>query len=105
MTRCNVGQRLDLALARATATARSLAKKQVSPPSLRHTTALQLLQSGVPFNAVALWFGHESTNTTHRYVKADLEMEEKALARLESPDTSLRRFCPPDSLKRFLQTP
>lgn len=46
---------------------------------------MHLLQSGVPFNVIALWLGHESTTTTHRYVEADLAMEEKALARLEAP--------------------
>ena len=78
--------------------------KRVSPHTLRHTTAMHLLQSGVPFNVIALWLGHESTTTTHRYVEADLAMKEKALARLEAPDTKMRRFRPPDSLMRFLQT-
>ena len=104
MTRCNVSQRLDLAVSRAAARLPSLAKKPVSPHVLRHTTAMHLLQSGVPFNVIALWLGHESTNTTHRYVEADLAMKEKALARLEAPDTKLRRFRAPDSLMRFLQT-
>lgn len=79
-------------------------KKRVSPHMLRHTTAMHLLQSGVPFNVIALWLGHESTTTTHRYVEADLAMKEKALARLDPPDTTLRRFRAPDSLMRFLQT-
>jgi len=104
MTRCNVSQRLDLAVSRAAARLPSLVKKPVSPHVLRHTTAMHLLQSGVPFNVIALWLGHESTNTTHRYVEADLAMKEKALARLEAPDTKLRRFRAPDSLMRFLQT-
>ena len=65
---------------------------------------MHLLQSGVPFNVIALWLGHESTNTTHRYVEADLALKEKALARLEAPDTKLRRFRASDSLMRFLQT-
>ena len=102
MTRCNVGQRLDLAVARAAATVSSLAKKQVSPHTLRHTTAMHLLQSGVPFNLIALWLGHESTNTTHRYVEADLAMKQKALARLEAPGIKMRLFHPPDALMRFL---
>ena len=63
-----------------------------------------LLQSGVPFNVIALWLGHESTTTTHRNVEADLAMKEKALARLEAPDTMIRRFKAPDLLMRFLQT-
>lgn len=71
---------------------------------MRHTTAMHLLQSGVPFNVIALWLGHESTNTTHRYVEADLAMKEKALARLEAPGTKMRPFHPPDALMRFLLT-
>ena len=104
MTRCNVTQRLALAVARATADMPTLANKHVSPHTVRHSTAMHLLQSGVPFNVIALWLGHESMNTTHRYVEADLAMKEKALARLEAPDTKLRRFRAPDSLMRFLQT-
>ena len=48
--------------------------------------------------------GHESPATTHRHVEADLAMKEKALARLEAPDTRIRRHQAPDSLIRFLQT-
>ena len=65
---------------------------------------MPLLQSGVPFNVIALWLGHESTTTTHRYVEADLALKEKALARLEAPDTKRGRYKAPDSLLRFLQT-
>ena len=31
--------------------------------TLRHTTALHLLQSGVAFNIIALWLGHASVNS------------------------------------------
>jgi site-specific recombinase XerD len=104
MTRCNVAQRLDLAIARASLQLPALAQKKVSPHILRHTTAMHLLQSGVPFNIIALWLGHESTNTTHRYVEADLTMKQKALARLKAPDTKMPRYRAPDSLMDFLQT-
>ena len=105
MTRCNVTQRLESRgrTSGCTSCPPSL-KKRVSPHILRHTTAMHLLQSGVPFNMIALWLGHESPTTTHRYVEADLAMKEKALARLEAPDTKLRRYQAPDSLMRFLQT-
>jgi site-specific recombinase XerD len=103
MHRSNVAQRLELAVRRAAAEEPSLLKKRVSPHTLRHTSAMHLLQSGVPFNVIALWLGHESTTTTHRYVEADLAMKEKALARLEAPDTKMRRYRAPDSLMRFLQ--
>lgn len=104
MSRSNVVQRLELAVARAATQVPGILKKRVSPHTLRHTTAMHLLQSGVPFNVIALWLGHESPTTTHRYVEADLAMKEKALARLEAPDTTLRRFKAPDSLMQFLQT-
>ena len=104
MCRSSVAQRLRLAVVRAADQQPSILKKQVSPHTLRHTTAMHLLQSGVPFNVIALWLGHESTTTTHRYVEADLAMKQKALARLEAPDTKMRRFRVPDSLMRFLQT-
>ena len=104
MTRCNVAQRLALAVDRASAEQPSLKTKRISPHTVRHTTAMHLLQSGVPFNVIALWLGHESTNTTHRYVEANLEMKEKALARLEAPDIKLKRFRAGDELMRFLQT-
>jgi len=104
MSRSNVAQRLGLAVSRAAAEQPSILKKRVSPHTVRHTSAMHLLQSGVPFNVIALWLGHESTTTTHRYVEADLTMKEKALARLEAPDTKMRRYRAPDSLMRFLQT-
>jgi site-specific recombinase XerD len=103
MTRCNVAQRLTLAVDRAATEHPSLTTKRVSPHTLRHTTAMHLLQGGVPFNVIALWLGHESTNTTHRYVEANLAMKEKALARLDAPDIKLKRFRATDALLKFLQ--
>lgn len=104
MTRCNVAQRLALAVERAAPAYPSLKSKRVSPHTLRHTTAMHLLQSGVPFNVIALWLGHESTNTTHRYVEANLQMKEQALARLEAPGIKPTRFRATDDLMKFLQT-
>lgn len=103
MTRSNVTQRLDLAVTRATKAHSSLAKRSISPHIIRHTTAMHLLQSGVAFSVIALWLGHESMSTTHRYVEADLAMKEKALARLQDPGTKMHRYVPPDALMQFLQ--
>jgi hypothetical protein len=60
-------------------------------------------QSGVAFSVIALRLGHESTTTTHRYVEADLAMKDKALARLQQPDTKMRRYRPREALMQFLQ--
>jgi integrase len=78
MTRCNVTQRLNIAVTSAAQTHISLTKRSISPHTIRHTTAMHLLQPGVAFSVIALWLGHESTMTTHRYVEADLAMKEKA---------------------------
>jgi integrase/recombinase XerD len=37
----------------------SLKKKHVTPHSLRHSLAMQLLQNGVDRSVIALWLGHE----------------------------------------------
>jgi site-specific recombinase XerD len=105
MTRFNVTQRLNIAVARAAKVHSSLLNRSISPHSIRHTTAMHLLQSGVDFSVIALWLGHESTNTTHRYVEADLTMKDKALARLQEPDTKMDRYHPSDdALIQFLQS-
>jgi site-specific recombinase XerD len=104
MTRANVTLRLALAVQRATKSQPALAKRKVSPHTIRHTTAMHLLQSGVDISVIALWLGHESPATTHQYVEADLAMKERALARLQEPETKLRRYRAPDSLIDFLRT-
>ena len=40
---------------------------------------------------IALWLGHESSETTHQYVEADLEMKRSVLNRTEAPATPRRR--------------
>jgi site-specific recombinase XerD len=57
----------------------SLVKKRVCPHVLRHTTAMHLLQSGVDISVIALWLGHESIETTHGYIEADLATKELTL--------------------------
>ena len=58
----------------------------------------------VQLRFLGLWLGHESTTTTHRYVEADLAMKEKALARLQEPETTICRYHPTDdALMQFLQ--
>ena len=80
----------------------SLAKKRVSPHVFRHTTAMHLLQSGVDISVIALWLGHESIETTHGYVEADLATKERALQKLKPNEDGDARFKPDDTLLAFL---
>jgi site-specific recombinase XerD len=104
MTRANAAERLQRAVAVAPARYPDLARRVISPHTIRRTTAMHLLQSGVDVSVIALWLGHESPATTHMYVEADLAMKERALARLAAPDVKAGRYRPPDPLLRFLQT-
>jgi integrase len=103
MTRTNVAQRLALAVAEAAPGVPSLQDRRISPHTIRHTTAMHLLQSGEPIEGIALWLGHESPTTTHQYTEANLAMKEKALARMQDPNSPSRRFRASDSLLEFLK--
>jgi site-specific recombinase XerD len=104
MTRTNVSLRLAAAVQTASARYPDLVSRAVSPHTIRHTTAMHLLQAGVDISVIALWLGHESPVTTHQYVEADLAMKEQALAKLHEPDTKLQRYRAPDSLIGFLKS-
>lgn len=103
MTRSNVTQRLALYVKTAAERSPALVNRTVSPHTFRHTTAMHLLQSGIDIAVIALWLGHESTTTTHMYIEADLSMKERALERLQPPQTGIPRYRPPDTLMQFLQ--
>ena len=103
MTRANVTQRLQLAVEAASVQHPQQKAMSVSPHIVRHSTAMSLLQSGVDPCEIALWLGHESPSTTHMYVEADLAMKERALARLQQPETKQARYRPPKALLEFLQ--
>jgi site-specific recombinase XerD len=104
MTRDNVTKRLALAVATAAKAKTDLANRRITPHTVRHSTAMSLLNSGVDVTVIALWLGHESPATTHHYVEADLAMKEQALARLREPEEKLPRYRASDSLLQFLKT-
>jgi integrase/recombinase XerD len=80
----------------------SIKEKHVTPHTLRHSAAMTLLKNGVDTSVIALWLGHEGTETTQVYLHADMTIKEQALARVQQPGTSPGRYRPPDSLLAFL---
>jgi integrase/recombinase XerD len=82
----------------------SLKEKRVSPHVLRHTAAMELLQSGVDHSVIALWLGHESPQTTHIYLQADLALKEKILEKTKPLDVKASRYRPSDKLLEFLNS-
>ena len=102
LSRSGVEERLHRAVTAATDRCPSLRSKNVSPHTLRHTTAMHLLQAGVDVTVIALWLGHENPNTTHQYVEADVEMKRRILGRLEEPLVKNGRRAKKDKLLDFL---
>lgn len=82
----------------------SLAKKRVTPHVLRHTLAMQLLQSGIERSVIALWLGHESVETTQIYLDANLALKEQVLAKAAPSKGVWRPFKAEDSLLAFLRS-
>lgn len=103
LSRSGIEYRLRVTLRKAAERCPSLAARRISPHTLRHTTAMHLLQSGVDITVIALWLGHEDTATTHLYIEADLAMKEAALKRVEDPAPTPVRFTANDSLLAFLE--
>lgn len=93
---------LQKAVADATTCCASLKKKRVSPHTIRHGTAMALLDAGVDISVIALWLGHESIETTNGYLHTSLALKEKALARVMPSGSAFKRFRPDDSLLAFL---
>jgi site-specific recombinase XerD len=87
----------------ATAACPSLAAKRVTPHTLRHTCAMNLLSAGVDLATIALYLGHANTRATEIYLHADLALKERALARTAPTPGAARRYRPPDALLAFLE--
>jgi integrase/recombinase XerD len=82
LSRFGVRHILARCLDAAAETAPTLAKKRLHPHSMRHSTAVALLKSGVDLSTISHMLGHASPTTTNRYAKVDLEMKRKAIAKV-----------------------
>jgi len=82
----------------------SLTAKRVTPHTLRHTNAMLLRAKGVDIATIALWLGHESTQTTYIYEHADPVLKEQAIARTAPLGAQPGRYQPPDTLLAFLES-
>ncbi len=104
LSRDAVEHRISLYAAKAAATCPSLRHKTVTAHTLRHTTAMSLLEQGVDITIIALLLGHEQVSTTWGiYIHADMRQKERALAALRSARKKPGRYRPPDNLLAFLE--
>jgi integrase/recombinase XerD len=80
MSRTAVQQRLQLHVQTAQANCPSLRRRRISPHTIRHATAMNLLQSGVAAPVIALWLGHEGPATYPSIYPSRSPHEGKGLA-------------------------
>jgi site-specific recombinase XerD len=86
----------------ATASCPTIATKNVTPHTLRHSAAMALLHAGVDTSVIALWMGHEDPGSTQAYLHADMTIKEQALARVQPHHTSPGRYQATDTLLAYL---
>jgi len=83
LTRFGIRHILSRCLVIACGNAPNLRKKRLHPHSVRHSTAVALLKSGVDLSTISHLLGHASPTTTNRYAKVDLEMKRQAIAKVK----------------------
>ncbi len=104
LTRNGLNYFLQQAVQRASPKCPSLARIHVTPHMMRHSTAAHLLTAGVDIAVIALWLGHESIETTHLYLEADLGSKERALQKLAPAGKKQKRYQADDKILAFLET-
>ena len=104
LTRFGAFRQIKKLVQRASAKQPTLGSRPISPHLFRHATAMRMLEAGITPEVIALWRGHESFNTTHQYVEANLAMKKAALEKVAPPKTKAQRSRPDNKLLRFLDS-
>jgi integrase/recombinase XerD len=103
LSRYSVGAIVTRHVTTAAANCPLLMAKRTTPHTLRHTNAMLLRTKGVDIATIALWLGHETTQTTHIYEHADPALKERAIARTAPLGAKPGRYRPSDELLAFLE--
>ncbi|WP_024794260.1 tyrosine-type recombinase/integrase [Tomitella biformata] len=82
----------------------SLADKHVTMHTLRHTAAMNLLAGGVDISVIALWLGHQRTQSTDAYLHADMSVKQAAIDRTRPGDTKPGIYRPEPDILAWLAT-
>lgn len=85
LTRFGVGCIVKKYFAKAAVLTPSMKSKRLSAHSLRHTTAIHLLDSGADVNLIKAWLGHQTTRSTSAYLDRDLEAYRQMLETFRVP--------------------
>lgn len=111
LSRFAVSRLISGCIDRAAANLPSLQSKRLTAHSMRHTTAVHLLQGGAELNTIRTWLGHSSNDSLAVYLGLDLKHKHQILQHIMSDE--LAQLClggspdpgpspPPASILDFL---
>ena len=86
LTRFQVGRIITRYIREAAKTCPAMKKKRLRAHSMRHTTAVHLLQAGAEPNVIKAWLGHTSVESSQVYLDLDLRRKREVLDFLVTPE-------------------
>lgn len=104
LTRSGVRTRINAIVSQAVVAVPSLSEKNITPHTFRHSVAMNLLASGVDISTIAIWLGHSSIKTTHKYMVADIELKRKAMEKAGSAGNDSYHYKPSADILNFLNS-
>lgn len=104
LTRSGVRSRIDRIVSLAEPKVQTLAEKNISAHTFRHSVAMNLLHAGVDISTIAIWLGHSGLNTTHKYMVADIEYKRKAMERAGTSGNDSYSYKPSKGILDFLNS-
>lgn len=104
LSRDALEHRLQVHLKTAAASCESLTEKHVTMHTLRHTAAMNLLAAGVDISVIALWLGHQRTQSADAYLHADMNIKQAAIDRTRPADTKPGTYKPEPGILAWLAT-
>ena len=64
----------------------------------------EFIDMGVDISTIAIWLGHSSIETTHKYMIADMELKRKAMEKVGSAGNSSYKYKPSADIMNFLNS-
>lgn len=102
-TRSGASQRVSSLVKKAHEICPSLKDKKVTPHTFRHSVAMNLLHAGIDISTIAIWLGHESIETTHKYMVADMDTKRRAMEKMAETENTSYNYKPTRSILVFLK--
>ena len=92
MTATCIRRRLAIAVRRAVRSDPDLARRHVSPRTIRHTASMHLLQRGTDLGQITRWLGHDTPATMHNHARAYRVMNDRTVTpiRNRTPEPAQR---------------